>query len=238
MRAIGRLLVALGAGSLALALMLVGSAAWNRFEHARQAPHGPGETIAARAEEPPTPGTAATPHLVSTRVAIRGPTATLVPTAGPTAAPSPTPIPDYGTPTWMTIPSIGLDDQIVEVGIHDGAYEASWWDVGHQDDSPDPGDIGNSIFNGHVSTINAGHVFRNLKKVQAGNAVFIYSDAYRTEWSITDVFSVPRDSTDFMVQTEDPRITLYTCDGVWNPIQRQFSDRLVVVGNLVSVERR
>jgi LPXTG-site transpeptidase (sortase) family protein len=147
-------------------------------------------------------------------------------------------MPDYGTATWITIPSIGLDNRVVEVGITDGVYEASWWDIGHQSDSPDPGGPGNSIFNGHVSTLNAGHVFHNLKDVVPGDAIFVYSDAFRTDWSVREVYSVPRTATSFMDQTPDPQITLYTCDGRWNPLEGEFYDRLVVVARLAYVETR
>lgn len=228
MRLLSRLLVGLGICCLVAALALIWSSTWNQFQHAQQAPLGPRELLPVRAAAVPTEA----PIAVPVPTTAPQPTATLAP------APSPTPVPDYGKPTWITIPSIGLDNQIVEVGIKNGAYDASWWDVGHQKDSPDPGEPGNSVFNGHVSTINAGHVFRNLKDVKAGDAVFVYSDVFRTEWSVTDVLSVPSDESDFMDQTPDARVTLYTCDGVWNPVDRQFSNRLVVVGQFVGVEQR
>lgn len=227
-----RVLIGIGVACILAALVLVASARWAEWRHAETAPRGPGEPLAARIS-PPTPTLEA-----PTAAPARTTPVAVAPTLAPTPAPSPTPLPDYGTPTWITIPSIALDNQVVEVGVHDGAYEASWWDIGHQDDSPDPGGPGNSVFNGHVSTLNAGHVFRNLKDVAPGDAIFVYSDAYRTDWSVVDVFSVSSDTTSFMDQTPDPQITLYTCDGQWNPFERRFADRLVVVAQLAYVEPR
>src|SRR5690349_2128797 len=65
----------------------------------------------------------------------------------------------FGPAVWMRIPSIEVDSHISEVDVIGGYYDVPWFDVGHHIDSANPGDLGNSIFNGHVVTINAGEVF-------------------------------------------------------------------------------
>jgi LPXTG-site transpeptidase (sortase) family protein len=240
-------LACFGGTCIVTALLLVASATWNEHQHAASVASGPPEPP-PKATPPgePTPEPYTTPlPTVTPLVATLGisrptPTPVLPPTAQPEppAPATPQPVqqgdelaqaPDYGPPRWMRIPRIGLDNQVVPVGVADGAYEASWWDIGHQVDSPDPGSPGNSVFNGHVATINAGHVFRRLKELGVGDTVFVYSDTHRTEWSVVDVFDVAADARDFMQQTDDTRITLYTCDGHWNPLRREFSERRVVV---------
>lgn len=143
-------------------------------------------------------------------------------------------VPDtYGPPVWMRIPIIGVDSAVSDVKVVDGFYDVPWFDVGHHADSPSPGDAGNSIFDGHVLTINAGRVFYRLHELQPGDAVYMYSPMYRTDWVVTDTFAAVSDDSSFLAQTGVPQVTLYTCSGDYNPLEQSFSQRMVVVGTLV-----
>jgi hypothetical protein len=90
---------------------------------------------------------------------------------------------DFGPATWIRIPKIGVDSHITDVGIIDRIYDVPWFDVGHHADWHPPGEFGNSIFNGHVATINAGEVFRHLDQLQPDDAVYIYTPVYRLDWA-------------------------------------------------------
>jgi LPXTG-site transpeptidase (sortase) family protein len=144
----------------------------------------------------------------------------------------------FGPADWMRIPSIAVDSHITDVGIVDGFYDVPWFDIGHHADSHNPGDVGNSVFNGHVVTINAGEVFRHLDQVQQGDAIYLYTPAYRLDWVATDMSSVDQNDTSFLDDTSEPRITLYTCTGEFNPIERSYAQRLVVSAQLVKVGPR
>jgi LPXTG-site transpeptidase (sortase) family protein len=144
----------------------------------------------------------------------------------------------FGPADWMRIPSIGVDSHITDVGVVDGYYDVPWFDVGHHADSHNPGDVGNAVFNGHVVTINAGEVFRELDQVQQGDAIYVYTPAYRLDWVATDVFSVDQDDSGFLDDTREPRVTLYTCTGEFNPIERSYARRLVVTAQLVNIGPR
>lgn len=234
MRWFGNLLIAVGLAIVVAGGGLIGYSTWAQAEHAQQVGPGPSETVVATlptpTEVPPTP-LAPEPTPAPTRPeATPIPTATLVPT------PAPTVVPDLGEPVWMRIPNGQVNYPIVPVGIVDDQYQADWWNIGHQDDSPDPGQPGNGVYNGHVHTINAGHVFEYLKNVSAGDAIYIYTRSYRTDWVVTSVTDEPNNATDFLEPTEDTRITLYTCDGTWLPLQGTFSDRLIVVAHLAGIQ--
>jgi len=144
----------------------------------------------------------------------------------------------FGAADWMRIPRIGVDSHISEVGITEGYYDVPWFDVGHHMDSVDPGDFGNSIFNGHVVTINAGEVFRHLDQLTPGDAVYVYTPDFRLDWVVTDAFSVAQDDASFLANSDAPQITLYTCTGQFNPIERSYAERFVVLGQLVNVGPR
>src|SRR4051794_38156171 len=96
----------------------------------------------------------------------------------------------FGAAEWMRIPTIDVDSHITDVGVVDGFYDVPWFDVGHHANSHNPGAVGNSVFNGHVVTLNAGEVFRHLDQLQAGDAVYVYTPAYRLDWVVVEAFSV------------------------------------------------
>jgi LPXTG-site transpeptidase (sortase) family protein len=144
----------------------------------------------------------------------------------------------FGAANWMRIPKISVDSAISDVGITNGFYDVPWFDVGHHVDSHNPGEFGNSIYNGHVVTINAGDVFHHLDQLQAGDAIYIYTQAYRLDWAVSDAFSVAQDDNSFLADVAERRITLYTCTGDFNPIERSYAERLVVVGQMVSLSVR
>jgi sortase (surface protein transpeptidase) len=144
----------------------------------------------------------------------------------------------YGPANWIRIPRIDVDSATIDVGVSDGYYDVPWFDVGHHVDSVNPGELGNSVFNGHVLTINAGRVFYRLKELVPDDAVFVYTPTYRTGWAVVSTLAVADGDDSFLLSTPQPQITLYTCSGDFNPLERSFTDRLVVVAQLVEVVAR
>jgi LPXTG-site transpeptidase (sortase) family protein len=144
----------------------------------------------------------------------------------------------FGAAEWMRIPRISVDSHITDVGVIDGYYDVPWFDIGHHIDSVQPGDLGNSLFNGHVVTVNAGEVFRHLDQLQPGDAVYVYTADFRLDWVATDVYTVAQDDNSFLANSDGPRITLYTCTGNFNPVERNYAERFVVQGQLVNVGPR
>jgi LPXTG-site transpeptidase (sortase) family protein len=146
--------------------------------------------------------------------------------------------PEYGPPLRMQIPRIGVNSSVTKVGVVNGEYQVPGWDVGHQADSSEPGQPGNSVFNGHLETINAGRVFARLKDLRVGDAVYVYTATHRLDWVIREVRTVPDSEYSFILPTEDTRITLYTCAGRYNPLTRGYTHWLVLVGELVEATPR
>jgi sortase (surface protein transpeptidase) len=46
---------------------------------------------------------------------------------------------------------------------------------------------------------------------------------------VTEVKLVPPSDVSVMDPTPDPTLTLITCGGTFDPVKREFSDRLIVV---------
>jgi LPXTG-site transpeptidase (sortase) family protein len=166
----------------------------------------------------------------------RPPTATAMPAS--TSTPQPTPVPGYGRPVAMQIPRIGLKRNVMALGVRGGEYEVPAWDVGFHADSAEPGRPGNSVFNGHLETIDAGRVFARLKELREGDAVYVYTATHRLSWVVREAITVPNTDHEFIQPTDDVRITLYTCAGTYNPLARDYTHRQVVVARLVEVEAR
>jgi LPXTG-site transpeptidase (sortase) family protein len=167
---------------------------------------------------------------------------TVTPRPGP-APPPPTPesppLPlEYSQPTWITIPKINVSVDVTPVRVQDGVYDVPLWDVGHHEDSPNPGAPGNAVMNGHLETISAGHVFARLKDLRTGDAVYTYAGAERLTWSVRETSTVPNTDRTFLGPTSDRRLTLYTCTGTFTPISRDYSHRLVVVAELAKADPR
>ena len=145
---------------------------------------------------------------------------------------------DYGEPVWVSIPRIGLNTSITRVGIQHGAYVVPAWDIGWQEDSSHIGLPGNTVFNGHLETIDAGRVFARLHQLQPGDAIYVYTADFRTDWVVVSSERVPGDDWSFMAPTDDVRLTLYTCEGTFDWAARRYSHYRVVTARLLEAAER
>ncbi|GAC1315567.1 MAG: hypothetical protein NVSMB2_07450 [Chloroflexota bacterium] len=191
-------------------------------------------TVESRVEVPvviPTVVPTQTPQ-VSASLVVR------VVQATATVEPTPAAPPDYGPAVWMAIPKIGVDERISEVGVQGSEYGVPNWDIGHHQDSANPGEPGNSIFNGHLTTLSAGKVFARLRELLPGDTVLVYTRTHILTWTVNDVFTTDNEDISFLQPTDGTRITLYTCDGRLIPLRHDYSDRFVVLGELTAARDR
>jgi LPXTG-site transpeptidase (sortase) family protein len=148
-----------------------------------------------------------------------------------------------GTPTRLVIPAIALKSRITPVGwesvLIDGATYRQWRTtdnlVGWHNLSAKLGQPGNTVLNGH-SNVN-GAVFRNLKYVEIGDEITIFSGKQDYHYIITQKFSVKEkdvslekriENAKLIAPTQDERLTLITCA---NP---GATHRLIVVARPLS----
>ena len=52
-------------------------------------------------------------------------------------------------------------------------------------------------------------------------------------YSVAKVETVPRDDLDVLAPTSHETLTLITCAGTWLPLQRDYSERTVVVADRI-----
>ena len=139
-------------------------------------------------------------------------------------------------PLHITIPRINVDARIEDVGLtSDGAVGApknpidtAWYDL-----SPRPGEVGNSIIDGHYGWKNNLPVaFDHLSSLKKGDMIYVKNDiGSTTVFIVTKLVLYGENSTDpriFISTDGRAHLNLITCGGIWNKVTKSYSDRLVV----------
>ncbi len=143
---------------------------------------------------------------------------------------------DVGEPAVrIAIPRIGVDAEVVEIGVRlqDGRRV---WDppshlVGHYDGTANPGETGNIALTGHISSpiSSQGSVFKRLPELRLGDRVLLVdAGGRRFLYSVVELRIVPPTEISVLDPTEDQTLTLITCFPDW-----VYSHRLVVRGTRI-----
>ena len=136
-----------------------------------------------------------------------------------TQAPEPRPGPIYS----IDIPKLKLHSGVVPV-----EWEPPLFVVGQLRKSAWVTE-GNSVLVGHVRGAAGYNVFDHLDQLDVGDAIIANSRGAGYDFVVTEKQQLPEDDTSPTDRTSSPRLTLMTCAGDWNPITRDYSDRLWVV---------
>ncbi|MGI9148440.1 MAG: sortase [Chloroflexota bacterium] len=137
----------------------------------------------------------------------------------PTQAPAPLPGPIYS----IDIPNLHLHAGVVPVD-----WEPPLFVVGQLRASAHVTQ-GNSVLVGHVRGATGYNVFDHLDQLSPGDKVIASSRGESYDFVVSRTEVLPEDDTSPTDSTSSPRLTLMTCAGTWNPITRDYSDRLWVV---------
>jgi len=209
----------------------------------RESDAPPASSTASPTEPLPTTSSPPTPGPVPTRESEPIVAADALPTAvgGSTDAemhvvPVPTgkpPIAAALPARRVIIPTIGLDTKVIQLGTKldrrgQLAWETAPFAVGQHKGLAGPGQNGNMVLSGHISSPNEGAVFHRLPDVKVGEGVIVGTDERQYLYRVVDVKTVTPDQVAVLDQTPDPTATLITCfpDGI-------YSHRLVVTARLV-----
>ena len=161
----------------------------------------------------------------------------------PPAAPAPTASdagalgPPYVAPSStarLVIPAIEVDAPLTPVGVTaegevesptDGAV-VGWYNL-----SPPPGPRGNSVLVGHVDYHGKPAVFWRLRELKPGDLVQYREAGGAKKFVVEWVQSFPANAAPIdtiFASTSAGKITLITCEGVFDPRTRNYLHRLVV----------
>jgi len=205
-------------------------------------------SLAALRSPPPAPPADAPP------VAPEALGATPAPDAAPAPAPDPDPVvpgvpvrsgrldarpPDPADPVRVRVPSRAVDAPVVPVGVEPatGGMEIpeDVDDVGWYTPNPAPGaPEGSSVLSGHVdSRVQGRGAFFPLEQVQPGDVVTVdLADGTALDYEVIARTRYPKAQLPLaeVFATAGPHhLTLITCGGAFDAIDRQYQDNVVVV---------
>ena len=136
----------------------------------------------------------------------------------------------------IKIPSIAVDSKVTALGTIVNDKGELVWDtpkntVGHHEGTAFPGDFGNVVLSGHISSPvrNEGNVFADLPKVEEGETVLLETLTGTYVYRIIGRQVVEPTQIEVMAPTSYPAVTLITCfpDFI-------YTHRLIIRGALES----
>lgn len=151
--------------------------------------------------------------------------------------------PIYSFPERLKIDSLGIDIEIVSVGVDENGYlEApkDWDKAGWYKKSAKPGEIGSLLINAHYDD-NYGRpaAFWKLKNINVGDKVSVLDTYSRVfDYKVVDVYHLDINDPDRVAVFEPFKnnasvMTLITCGGVWSHSHGTYDKRLVVNAELI-----
>jgi len=115
-----------------------------------------------------------------------------------------------GEPIVLAISDLEIYLPVVPANSTRGKWETTTKGVSYLTNSVRPGEIGNSIFYGH----NWNNLLGNLTLAVPGQVIeIIFSDGSQKRFVVTHTQEVTSSQTQILNNSEDKRMTLYTCSG-------------------------
>ena len=143
---------------------------------------------------------------------------------------------DPAEPVRIEIPAIGVDDEVVPVGLlDDGAMAvpdfglAGWYELG-----PKPGAPGPAVVAAHVDSREGPDVFYGLHELEPGDEIHLHDADGDTEtFTVTDREQAAKDElpTDRIwhdAPDDEPTLRLITCGGTFDHAERSYQDNIIV----------
>lgn len=152
------------------------------------------------------------------------------------------PVP-YGAPVLIEIPRIGVRAKIENLGISkSGILNAPRTPdrVGWYKNGTLPGQRGNAFMYGHLNTFTSTAVFWKLRYLRTGDLIIVTNDRkQKLTFKVTVKKTYPWNAAPFsqiLGRSRAKHLNLMTCAGYWSSRQHNYSHRLVVFTDLVSIK--
>lgn len=144
------------------------------------------------------------------------------------------------TPVRMTIPAIGVDSELMDLGLQDdGTIEVppEGFPAGWYTGAPTPGELGPAIVAGHIDWGGQPGVFVGLRDLQPDDEVTVArEDGSTAMFRVTRVERFPKAGFPTAVVYGDidhAGLRLITCGGSFNRQAHSYDDNIVVFAELV-----
>lgn len=138
---------------------------------------------------------------------------------------------DFPAVTRVQIPRLEIDSRTMELGtvVENGelVWETPKHVVGHHQGTANPGETGNMVLSGHISSPRRkeGNIFQRLREIKPGDEVIVTSDLVTVVYRVAETRVVEPHQVEVMDQTAEPIVTLITCVPDW-----VYTHRLIVIG--------
>ena len=136
-------------------------------------------------------------------------------------------------PDHLVIPGIEVDSKVIQIGtkLDDKGkliWETAAFAVGYHRGTGLPGEPGNIVLSGHISSPREGAVFNKLPKLESGDGIILSAGDRQYLYVVREKQAVTPDAVEVLDPTDRAIVTLITCvpDGV-------YSHRLVVQAEAV-----
>lgn len=145
-------------------------------------------------------------------------------------------------PSHLIIPNAHVDASIIPVGVTNtnnldvppNFVQVGWYKLG-----PKPGEIGNTVLDGHVD--NGGSidgVFKHLRDLKSGDDIYVTgADGKQLHYKVdhSDVYLTTQFPSDLVFNQNNgqPILRIITCHGTYVPSVGTYDHRLVVTATLV-----
>lgn len=142
-----------------------------------------------------------------------------------------------GTPTELRIPSLKLDDRVVNVGVNENGEmdvpSGTTSDVGWYQYGTIPGEVGSAVMGAHVYA-----AFSKLNRLKLGDDIFVTtSDGKKLHFVVskTRTYTLGAMHADALFTSSDGKkhLNLITCAGKLTRDHSTYDHRLVVYTTLV-----
>ncbi len=154
----------------------------------------------------------------------------------------PKPEPPAPPPLRLSIPVIKVDaavqavgiDTLGRMGLPTNSTDVAWYKFG-----PTPGKRGSAVMDGHIDTATSSDaVFALLPMLKPKDDIYVTDTSgkkFHFQVVKTEIYVNGYSPTEKIFdQTADTALlNLITCDGVWDPVAKNYSERMVVYSKLV-----
>ncbi len=123
-------------------------------------------------------------------------------------------------PNHVVIPDMLLDKPIYDGPVKD-TYAILRKGIWRWPNTSQPGEVGNTVLIGHRFTYTQPKgVFYALDRVKVGSKIAVFWNNKKYLYRVTTVKVVPNTDVSIQQQTDDTRLTIYTCTPLWHPVNR------------------
>lgn len=152
-----------------------------------------------------------------------------------------TSVPTDADPLRLTVPVLGIDAQIQQVGVTKSgnmATPTNFTDVGWYKFGTRPGEEGSAVIAGHRSNaVFLPAVFYPLKDIQKGDDIYVFTeDGSTLHFTVTTIatYDYQKVPTDILFnETGNRYLKLITCAGAWHSDIKTADKRLIITSVLV-----